>query len=181
MKKEMAWKFIPLAFSISLLLHLVLVLSIDENLSKLNTLLYFNFLGTLIFFISGNIASYFVNSSFENRFVNIFAGLSVIAIIFGFPTLLKDPTQIIPGRPVFGYLIILYLISLFTLLYLFTLSPKKPEGKVNSILAVHSYGIYVYQAISFPLLILLERIFKFQITVGIERFLIILVLTIILV
>jgi len=168
---------LPLYFTIALSLHLLLVLKTGQDLSKLNTLIYFNFFGTVIFFMFGNLISYFSKAKFENKFVNSLAGLSIIGTIFIFPVVFGDPTQILPGKPVSGYLLILYLITLLTFIYLFTLNIHKPTGRIDAFLAAHSYGLYVYQSLSFPLIAVSERELHFPVTTGIQRFLVIFLFT----
>lgn len=58
-KKKLLEVSLAIYFVIALSLHVLLVIKTGEDLSKLNTLIYFNFFGTLIFFIFGNLVSYF--------------------------------------------------------------------------------------------------------------------------
>jgi surface polysaccharide O-acyltransferase-like enzyme len=153
------------------------VIKTGQDLSKLNALIYFNFFGTLIFFILGNLVSYFSKARFEHRLLNSLAALLIVVMIFLIPTVFGDPTQIIPGKPVSGYLLCLYLVTILTLVYLFTLNVNKPTGRWDSFLASHSYGIYVYQSLSFPLIAISERELQFPVTTGVQRFLIILFFT----
>lgn len=176
-KKRFVGVALAIYFVIALSLHVLLVIKTGQDLSKLNTLIYFNFFGTLIFFIFGNIVSYFSKPKFENRLLNSLAGMLIVVMIFLIPTLFGDPTQIIPGKPVSGYLLCLYLITILTLVYLFTLNVNKPTGKMDSFLANHSYGIYVYQSLSFPLIAIFQRELQFPVTTGVQRFLVILFFT----
>lgn len=176
-RKNLMKVFLVLYFIIALSLHVLLVIKTGQDLSKLNTLIYFNFFGTVIFFMFGNLISFFSKAKFENRFLNSLAGLGIIGTIFIFPLVFGDPTQILPGKPVSGYLFILYLITLLTFIYLFTLNIHKPTGRIDAFLANHSYGIYVYQSLSFPLIAVSERELHFPVTTGIQRFLVIFLFT----
>jgi len=176
-RKNLIKVFLALYFIIALSLHILLVIKTGQDLSKLNALIYFNFFGTVIFFMFGNLISYFSKAKFENRFLNSLAGLGIIGTIFMFPMVFGDPTQILPGKPVSGYLLILYLITLFTFIYLFTLNIHKPIGRIDAFLANHSYGIYVYQSLSFPLIAVSERELHFPVTTGIQRFIVIFLFT----
>lgn len=176
-QKNLIKIFLALYFIIALSLHVLLVIRTGQDLSKLNALIYFNFFGTVIFFMFGNLISYFSKAKFENRVLNSLAGLLIIGTIFMFPMVFGDPTQILPGKPVSGYLLILYLITLFTFVYLFTLNIHKPTGRIDAFLANHSYGIYVYQSLSFPIIAISERELHFPVTTGIQRFLVIFIFT----
>jgi len=176
-KKKLVGASLAIYFMIALSLHVLLVIKTGQDLSKLNALIYFNFFGTLLFFLFGNIVSYFSRAKFEHRLLNSLAALLIIVMIFLIPAVFGDPTQIIPGKPVLGYLLCLYLVTILTLVYLFTLNVNKPTGRMDSFLANHSYSIYVYQSLSFPLITIFERELQLPVTTGVQRFLVILFFT----
>lgn len=104
--------------------------------------------------------------------------LLIVVMIFLIPSVFDDPTQIIPGKPVSSNLLCLYLVTVPTLVYLFTLDVNKPTGRMDSFLVNHSYGIYVYQSLSFPLIAISEGELRLPVTTGVQRFLVILFFTV---
>ena len=164
-------------FAATLALHIYLLIVTGQDLSKLNMYVYFNFFGTLVFFALGNLCRYYSKKIKVKQNVGKAAFVALVLFIFFFTYIFKDPTQLIPGHPVWGYLCSVYFVALMTILFLLNLPQGRITTKNEAFFANHSYGIYVWQSATFLLVNILEKEHKFPATVGLPRFLLILPLT----
>lgn len=170
-------KVLIIYFSITLILHLYLLKVIGQDLSRLNLYVYFSLFGTLVFFALGNITRHFSKSLKANLYVRNTAFAILISFIFVFSYIVKDPTQLIPNHPVWGYLLAVYLVSYLTVMFLLNLPQGRIMVKNDVYFANHSYGIYVWQSATFFFVNYAETQHWWPATIGFPRFIIIITLT----
>ena len=142
-----------------LILQRVLVLRCGQDLGALNSLVYFNWFGTVIFFLIGALVRKYRNRSFQSSKIKHVSQLIAVTILFLFSTLAMDPIQIIQGYPVYGYFIVVYFLIILVVLYLLSLSLNPENSLLDNRFANLSYKIYVSQSIAFPCIILFETNF----------------------
>lgn len=165
-------------FAVTLILHFYLLMVTGQDLGKLNQFVYFNFFGTFVFFSLGNVCRHFSKNLKVAPNVGKSAFVALILFIFFFSYVFKDPTQLVPGHPVWGYLFSVYFVSLATILFLLNLPQGRIATKNETFFANHSYGIYVWQSATFLLVNLAEKEHWWHATVGLSRFILVLTLTI---
>lgn len=163
--------------AVTLVLHIYLLSVTGQDLGKLNKYVYFNFFGTLVFFAIGNVCRFYSKSLKVKANIGKSAFAALILFIFFFSYLFKDPTQLVPGHPVWGYLFSVYFVSLATILFLLNLPQRRIVSKNETFFANHSYGIYVWQSATFLFVNLAEHEHWWHSTVGISRFILVLTLT----
>lgn len=163
--------------AVTLIVHIHLLTVTGQDLGKLNKYVYFNFFGTLFFFAIGNTCRYFSKKLKVKPNVGKSAFTALILFIFFFSYIFKDPTQLIPNHPVWGYLFSVYFVSLATVLFLLNLPQGRIVSKNETFFANHSYGIYVWQSATFLLVNLAEHEGWWNATAGMSRFILVLTLT----
>lgn len=165
-------------FAATVLLHFYLLTVTGQDLGKLNLFVYFNFFGTLAFFALGNVTRHFSKSYRVNPTLGKMAFPALMLFIFLFSYIVKDPTQLVPGHPVWGYLFAVYFVSFATVLFLLNLPQGRIATKNERFFANHSYGIYVWQSATFLLVNLAEKEHWWRATAGLSRFVIVLISTV---
>ncbi len=156
--KKLTWA-LELMTLLFLILHFVLVVRSGQDLGALNSLVYFNWFGTFIFFLIGAIVRKYRSTSFNSTKLKSISQLIVVFVLFLFSTFVTDPTQIFNGHPVIGYFVVVYLLMTLMLFYVLSLNHIPVNSSVDNRFAILSYRIYVSQSIAFPVLILFETNF----------------------
>jgi peptidoglycan/LPS O-acetylase OafA/YrhL len=149
-------EFITVGF---LILHIVLVFRCQQDLGALNSLVYFNWFGTFIFFLIGALVRKYRNRNYQSFKIKCVSQIIAVTILFLFSTLVMDPTQIIQGYPVYGYFIVVYFLIILVAFFLLSLSFNPENSLLDNRFANLSYKIYVSQSIAFPGIILFETNF----------------------
>lgn len=163
--------------AVTLVLHIYLLVVTGQDLGKLNKYVYFNFFGTLVFFALGNVCRYYSKGLKVKPNVGKGAFAALILFIFFFSYAVKDPTQLVPGHPVWGYLFSVYFVSAATIIFLLNLPQGRIVSKNETFFANHSYGIYVWQSATFLLVNFAEHEHWWHSTAGLSRFVLVLILT----
>lgn len=164
-------------FAATVILHIYLLIVTGQDLGKLNLYVYFNLFGTVAFFALGNVCRHFSKNYKVKPGLGKSAFVSIILFIFLFSYVAKDPTQLVPGHQVWGYLLAVYFVSVSTVIFLLNLPQKRITSKHEIFFANHSYGIYVWQSATFLFVNLAETEHWWHATSGLSRFVIVLTLT----
>ena len=142
-------------FILSFLIYLYYVIYINQDLNKLNTYVYRNFLPTIVFFALGNFAFRLTEKyNFKRlRKNNKYLGLGLIIFLFLFAA-----KPIFPAHVVYTWLTIQWITATFTFLFILgTKKERKSRKGYSEYLGSLSYVIYVMQGfvINIPMYIFL--------------------------